>query len=147
MKENHELLMKRAIALAYEGKAGNGGAFGAVITKDGSIIAEVHNTVKQHQDCTQHAELAAIQKSCMILKSKDLSACILYTSCEPCMMCLGASYWAGFKTIYFGASAEDAKNYGYIYSDMFYGSDTNKRYKEFNMVQLLRDEAVAVWES
>ena len=138
--------MKRATALAFEGKAGEGGAFGAVITKDGSIVAEVYSPVKQRQDCTQHAELAAIQKACMVLKSKDLSTCILYTSCEPCMMCLGASYWAGFKNIYFGASANDAKQYGYIYSNMFYEADTNKRYKEFNMIQLLRDQAVAVWE-
>jgi tRNA(Arg) A34 adenosine deaminase TadA len=146
MEDKHESFMRRAIALAHEGKLGTGGAFGAVITKDGNIVAEVHNTVRQHQDCTQHAELAAIQKACMVLKSKALSECILYTSCEPCMMCLGACYWAGFKTIYFGASAQDAKDNGYVYSDMFYASDSEKRYKEFNMVQLLRDEAVAVWK-
>lgn len=146
MKKNHESFMQRAIDLAREGKNGTGGAFGAVITRNGSIIAEVHNTVKQQQDCTQHAELSVIQKACKVLESKDLSECILYTSCEPCMMCLGACFWAGFKHIYFGASADDAKEHGYIYSNMFYASGTQERYKEFNMIQLLRDEAVAVWK-
>ncbi len=146
MTENHDLFMQRAIALAHEGKYKGGGAFGAVIVKNGSIVTEVYNTVKKEQDCTQHAELSAVQKACGILKSKDLSDCILYTSCEPCMMCLGACYWAGFKHIYFGASAADAKEYGYVYSNMFYASDIEKRYQEFNMTQLLRDEAVAVWK-
>lgn len=146
MKEKHEFFMQRAIALAREGKEGNGGAFGAVIVKNNTIVTEVYNTVKQNQDCTQHAELAAIQQACKVLKSANLSECILYTSCEPCMMCLGASYWAGFKHIYYGASAEDAKKQGYIYSDMFYASDIQKRHKEFELIQLLRDEAVAVWK-
>ncbi|QLG47210.1 nucleoside deaminase [Costertonia aggregata] len=143
---NHEFFMQRAIALAKEGKAGSGGAFGAVIVCDGTSIVEVHNTVKSQQDCTQHAELSAIQKACQVLKSKDLSNCVLYTSCEPCMMCLGACYWAKFKTIYFGASAQDAKEHGYVYSDMFYASNTENRHREFNMVQLLREEAIAVWD-
>lgn len=138
--------MQRAIALAQEGRSGNGGAFGAVVVRNGSIIAEVYNTVKLQQDLTQHAELSAIQKACQILESSDLSDCILYTSCEPCMMCLGACYWAKFNQIYYGASAKDAKEFGYIYSDMFYASDTEKRRLEFKMTQLLNDEAVAVWK-
>ncbi|MFS4446513.1 nucleoside deaminase [Maribacter sp. 2307UL18-2] len=146
MMEKHKFFMHRAIALAQEGKSGNGGAFGAVIIRKGAVLAEVHNTVKQQQDCTQHAELSAIQKACLVLANSDLSDCILYTSCEPCMMCLGACYWAKFEHIYYGASAADAKEYGYIYSDMFYASDAEKRYGEFKMTQLLRDEAVAVWK-
>lgn len=145
-KEEHEHFMHRAIAMARKGKAGTGGAFGAIIVRKGTIIAEVHNTVKQQQDLTQHAELSAIQKACQFLKNRDLSDCTLYTSCEPCMMCLGACYWANFEHIYFGASALDAKAFGYIYSDMFYAYDTQKRYSEFKMTQLLRDEAVAVWK-
>lgn len=145
MEEKHTYFMQRAIALAKKGKANGGGAFGAVIVQEDTIVAFGHNTVKSSQDCTQHAELAVTQKACDVLKSKDLSDCILFTSCEPCMMCLGACYWAKFKAIYFGASAQDAKENGYVYSDMFYDSDIKKRYEEFNMHQLLRDEAVAVW--
>jgi tRNA(Arg) A34 adenosine deaminase TadA len=145
MEEKHTYFMQRAIVLAKKGKTNGGGAFGAVVVQEDTIVAYAHNSVKSAQDCTQHAELAVIQKACGVLENKDLSDCILYTSCEPCMMCLGACYWAKFKAIYFGASAQDAKENGYVYSDMFYASDRNKRHEEFNMHQLLRDEAVAVW--
>ena len=81
--------MQRAIALAQEGKNHpDGGAFGAVIVRDGHVISAVHNWVKGSKDCTQHAELKAIQKACQVLESQDLSDCILYTSCEPCALCV-----------------------------------------------------------
>lgn len=140
------IFMRRAIQLAKAGsESKDGGAFGAVIVKNGLVIAEGYNKVSGEQDLTQHAELRVIQLACKALKSKNLSGCVLYTSCEPCMMCLGSCYWAKFSAIYFGASAEDAKNYGYVYSDMFYASNAKKRYEEFNMKQLLSEEAIAVW--
>jgi len=142
----NDIFMQRAIDLARKGKEGKGGAFGAVVVRDGKVVAEVHNTVNEQQDCTQHAELSVIQKACKALGSKDLSDCTLYTSCEPCMMCLGACYWAKFKAIYYGASAEDARKQGYIYSNMFYASDIEKRYAEFNMAQIMQEEALAVWK-
>ncbi len=146
MEKIHVHFMQQAIALAKKGKITEGaGPFGAVIVKDNHIIAKGYNKVRNTNDLTQHAELAVIQEACKVLESKDLSECILYTSCEPCMMCLGASHWAGFKAIYFGASAEDARKHGFIYSNVFYASDTKKRYQEFNMNQLLREEALAVW--
>lgn len=142
-----EAFMRKAIAWAHKGKATSGGGpFGAVIVHSQTIIAQGHNLVKETTDCTQHAELAMIQQACKKLGTQDLSECILYTSCEPCMMCLGASYWAGFKAIYYGASAQDAKQYGFVYSTMFYASDVKARHKEFNLVQKLRDEALAVWQ-
>jgi tRNA(Arg) A34 adenosine deaminase TadA len=142
----HHKQMHEAIALAKQGKnSKNGGAFGAVITKNNNVVCKVHNSVRGDHDCTQHAELKAIQSACKILKTKDLSDCVLYTSCEPCMMCLGACKWANFKAIYFGASAEDAKHYGYLYSDMYYNSNSDERHLEFNMTQICRSEAVAVW--
>ncbi len=147
MDNSHVYFMQQAIALAKKGKMTEGaGPFGAVIVKNKHIIAKGHNEVHDKNDLTQHAELAVIQEACKVLESKDLSECILYTSCEPCMMCLGASHWAGFEAIYFGASAEDAKKHGFIYSNVFYASDNQKRYQEFNMHQLLREEAVAVWQ-
>jgi len=142
----HTHYMHLAIELAKQGKAlKNAGAFGAVITKNNTIVCKVFNTVSGDADCTQHAELKAIQKACKTLQSKDLSDCILYTSCEPCMMCLGACKWANFKAIYFGASAEDAKRFGYIYSDMYYNANQNDRYQEFNMTQICASEAIDVW--
>ncbi len=138
--------MRRAIYLAKLGKENDGGAFGAVIVRNGEIIAEGFNKVKALSDCTQHAELLTIQKACRKLESTTLKECILYTSCEPCMMCLGASYWAKFQKIYYGASALQAKEHGYIYSNMFYTSDKGARHREFKLEQLLAEEAVAVWE-
>lgn len=145
--ENHKKFMRLAIDLAKQGKSSkNSGAFGAVITLEDEIICQVHNSVTGDRDLTQHAELKAIQTACKELNTRDLSNYTLYTSCEPCMMCLGAFKWANFKAIYFGASAEDAKDYGYIYSDMYYNSDKRKRHKEFNMTQICADKAIEVWK-
>jgi tRNA(Arg) A34 adenosine deaminase TadA len=146
MEKDHTYFMKRAIDLAKQGKNSGNGAFGAVIVMDSNIVAEGHNMVNEKKDCTQHAELSVIQKACQVLKTKDLGQCILYTSCEPCMMCLGACHWANFKAIYYGASAKDAKDFGFIYSEMYYASEENKRKEEFKLKQLLRNEAVAVWK-
>ncbi len=138
--------MQKAIQWAITGRqTEGGGAFGAVIVKEGKIIAEGHNRVGVTQDCTQHAELAMIQEACKKINSKTLKGCILYTSCEPCLMCLGTTRWAELDMVYYGASAADAKEAGYLYSDLFYNSHTGKRHVEFNLKQLLRDEAVAVW--
>ena len=138
--------MQLAINLAKKGMATDGSSgFGAVIVRQDQIIATAYNTVGASNDCTQHAELSVIQKGGKIIGYKNLKECDLYTSCEPCMMCLGACYWAGFKTIYFGASAEDAKSFGFIYSNMFYSSSNKDRFQEFNMKQLMRAEAIEVW--
>lgn len=84
--------------------------------------------------------------ACKKLETKSLKGCVLFTSCEPCMMCLGAAHWAEFDYIYYGASAQDAKEYGFVYSDMYYNSDEEKRHEEFKMIQICRDEAVKVWQ-
>lgn len=138
--------MEMAIQLAIEGKdTEGGGPFGAVITKDDKIIASCFNVVGASQNLTQHAELRCIQLACKILNSKDLSACELYTSCVPCMMCLGAIKWGKLKNVYYGASAQMAKNAGFIYSSMYYERTAEKRDREFNMHQRLSEEAAAVW--
>lgn len=140
-------MMSRALNLAREGRdMDNGGPFGAVITKGDEIIAESRNEVLCSGDCTQHAELRAIQRACKKLQTQNLQGCVLYTSCEPCMMCLGAAHWADFDYIYYGASAEDAKEYGFKYSDMYFASDKDKRHTEFKMIQLCRDEALEIWD-
>ncbi|MBQ4820531.1 nucleoside deaminase [Aquimarina sp. MMG016] len=146
MQEKHIHFMQQAIALANKGEITHGAAsFGAVVVKDDHVIAQSYNQVSKTQDPTQHAEILAIREACKVLKSKNLSDCILYTSCEPCLMCLGACHWASFKAIYFGVSAEDAKKHNFIYTQMFYSFDQEKRHREFNMTQLLRNEALAVW--
>jgi len=138
--------MELAISWAKKGKlVEGGGSFGCVIVRENEIIAQCHNEVSGSQDCTQHAELKCIQMACKALNSKTLEDCVLYTSCVPCMMCLGAMKWAKFKHIYYGASAQDAKEAGFLYSDMYYSYDATKRDKDFNMTQKMQAEAVAVW--
>ncbi|MDB4293390.1 nucleoside deaminase [Maribacter sp.] len=142
----HENYMSLAIEKAIEGRdTDGGGAFGAVIVRNNEIVCKVHNLVKGMDDLTQHAELLAIQVACQTIGKDNLKECLLYTSCEPCMMCLGACYWAKFKAIYYGASAEDAKQNGFTYSKSYFDMDSTARRKEFNMTQLLRAEALKVW--
>ncbi|MCM4156819.1 nucleoside deaminase [Gramella sp. AN32] len=139
--------MREAIKLARKGRdIDGGGPFGAVITKGDQIIAKAYNQVGKGNDCTQHAELRAIQAACHKLGTDGLKGCVLYTSCEPCMMCLGAAYWADFDYIYFGASAEDAKENGFLYSDMYYNSGNEARHSEFKMIQMYRGLALEVWK-
>lgn len=139
--------MSLAIEKATEGRdTDGGGAFGAVIVRDNEIVCTVHNLVKGKDDLTQHAELLAIQVSCQKIGKDNLKNCILYTSCEPCMMCLGACHWAKFKAIYYGASAADAQQHGFTYSESYFDMDSAARRSEFNMTQLLREEALKVWE-
>lgn len=143
----HKKFLRKAIQMALRGKnSSDGGSFGAVIVKDGEVLCEVHNLVKGKDDVTQHAELVAIQTVCARIGRDNLKNCILYTSCEPCMMCLGACHWAKFKEIYYGASAEDARNYGFVYSKSFFNMGAELRHTEFKMTQLLREEALSVWK-
>ena len=106
--------MKIAYDEAIQGMLENeGGPFGAVIVKDGEIIASAHNQVLKTNDPTAHAEVNVIRKASQNLHSFDLSDCILYTSCQPCPMCLGAIFWARIKTVYYGATKEDAAKGGF----------------------------------
>ena len=125
----------------------DGGPFGAVITdKSGNIIAKGHNMVLKNTDPTSHAEIVAIRKACNKLNTIDLSNYILYTTCEPCPMCLGAIYWARFDNVYYGNTKEDAANINfdeqYIYEEL----DRPLDKRHLPMQQLLRDEAIKVFQ-
>lgn len=106
-------LMRRAVALAEESVAKGGGPFGAVIARGGEIVAEGANCVVPHHDPTAHAEVSAIREAARRLGTHDLSGCEIYTSCEPCPMCLGAIYWAHLDKIYYGCDRKDAAAIGF----------------------------------
>ena len=119
-KEN---FLSMAIDLASKNvKNGNGGPFGAIIVKDGEIIATGVNNVTSNNDPTAHAEITAIRNACAKLNSFQLEGCEIYSSCEPCPMCLGAIYWARPKALYFAANKNDAAAVGFddsfIYSEL-----------------------------
>jgi tRNA(Arg) A34 adenosine deaminase TadA len=106
-------LLQRAIALAKRSIQNGGGPFGAIITREGKILAEANNMVVSSHDPTAHAEVLAIRKAAAALKSHDLSDCIIYASCEPCPMCLGAIYWSGIKRVVYAADRKDAAAAGF----------------------------------
>lgn len=142
--------MERAIALSLENvHSGRGGPFAAVVVKDGRIIAEGTNRVTSTNDPTAHAEVVAIREACRALGSFQLNGCEVYTSCEPCPMCLGAIYWARPAHVYFAATAADAARYGF--DDSFIGQEMQRPRAEgkIPLTQLMGAEALAAfiaWE-
>jgi guanine deaminase len=111
--ENEKVQLKHAVDIAVQGIGNGSGPFGAVITLEGEIIAEACNRVVLNNDPTAHAEVLAIRAAAAHLKSHDLSKCTLYTSCEPCPMCLGAIYWAGIKKVIYSCDRADAESAGF----------------------------------
>jgi tRNA(Arg) A34 adenosine deaminase TadA len=111
--ENDRIFLMKAIEVAFSGMKGGGGPFGAVIARNGEIISQANNKVVLNNDPTAHAEVLAIREAASRLKTHDLSDCTLYTSCEPCPMCLGAIYWSGIKTVVFACDRNDAEVAGF----------------------------------
>ncbi len=134
--------MREAIRLADESVAHGGGPFGAVIVKDGKILAGASNSVTLDNDPTAHAEVNAIRQACRELGTFDLKGSVIYASCEPCPMCLGAIYWAGIERIYYANTRADAAAAdfadGFIYEEL--GKPLAER--TLPIIPLLRDEAL-----
>ena len=147
--ENHEKFMARAIELSRKAAIveSTGGAFGTVIVKDGEIIGEGRNCVVAENDPTWHGEIEAIRNACRKVGSFSLEGATLYTSAEPCPMCLGATYWAGIKTVYYAATVADALKYGNFDDSMIYAEirkPANER--SMKLTQIMQPEAVEVWK-
>jgi len=139
--------MTRAIELARSNiKNLKGGPFGAVIVKDGKIVGEGCNQVISNNDPTAHAEIIAIREACKNLKSHQLEGCEIYTSCEPCPMCLGAIYWARPKKIYFAATRTDAEYVNFDDSFIYKEVSLPANLRKIPSIQLMKDESRAVFE-
>jgi len=138
--------MKRAIELSENSANSIGGPFGSVIVKDEKIIAEGFNRVTSTNDPTAHAEIVAIREACRKLNTFNLSGCDIYTSCEPCPMCLSAIYWSHINTIYFANTREDAKKINF--DDSMIYSEFSKKIEDrkIPIKQMLRDEALKAFE-
>jgi guanine deaminase len=140
--------MRAAIALSMENvRSGRGGPFGAVIVKNGEIVATGANEVTSSNDPTAHAEIVAIRKACLALSTFQLNGCDLYTSCEPCPMCLGAIYWARPDRVFYANCRSDAAAIGFddelIYAEM----PLQAEQRQIPMRQLLRDEAQSAFQA
>src|SRR5437667_10568127 len=138
--------MRRAIALALDNIRAGGGPFGAVIAQRGRIIAEGANRVTATNDPTAHAEVVAIREACQALKNFQLEGCELYTTCEPCPMCLGAIYWARPSRVFFGNTHADAARIGFDDSFIYQQLEVTAAERAIPMIQLMRDEALAAFE-
>jgi len=140
--------MRRAIELAQRGvDDGLGGPFGCVVVKDGEIIGEGCNQVTSTNDPTAHAEVVAVREACRNLGSFQLTGCEVYTSCEPCPMCLGAIYWARPSRIFVAGTREDAAAAGFD-DEFFYSEIEKPNYdRQLKMESLLREESQKVFDS
>ena len=144
--EDKKKFMAKAIELSINSANTVGGPFGSVIVKDDKIIAEGSNKVTYSNDPTAHGEIVAIREACKNLNTFDLSGCEIYTSCEPCPMCLSAIYWSRLDKIYYANTREDAKNIDF--DDSFIYTEIPKKIvdRKIKMVQMLRDEALKAFE-
>ena len=138
--------MTRAIELSIESVNTGGGPFGSVIVKDEKIIAEGFNKVTSTNDPTAHGEIVAIRKACKSLNNFNLSGCELYSTCEPCPMCLSAIYWAHIDKVYYANTRDDAKKIDFddslIYSELL----KNVKKRKIPMIQMMRNEALKAFE-
>ena len=144
------LFMMRAIELSVESAKSKGGPFGSVIVKDNKIIAEGSNQVTINNDPTAHGEIVAIRSACQKLNTFNLSGCDLYSSCEPCPMCLSAIYWSRIENVFYANTRIDAKKIDF--DDSFIYSEINKdlENRKIKMHQMHRDEALEafkIWEN
>jgi tRNA(Arg) A34 adenosine deaminase TadA len=140
--EQRQAYMREAIQLSVEKmEKGFGGPFGAVVVRGGEILARGFNNVLSSNDPTAHAEVDAIRKAAQALNSYDLSDCELYTSCEPCPMCLGAIYWARLQKVYYGNTRQDAADIGFDDALIYEEIEKPIEQRKIPMQQLLPEEA------
>lgn len=147
METKDKEFMLKAIELSIKSVKNNGGPFGAVIVKDDKIIAQASNSVTLNNDPTAHAEVNAIRAACTSLKSFILTGCTLYTSCEPCPMCLGAIYWARIDKIFYANTRIDAKNIGFDDSFIYEELEKPMVKRAIPSIQIMQHEAIKAFEA
>lgn len=140
---NMDKYMKIAFDEAYDNQ--DGGPFGAIILKNNEVIAISHNKVLKNNDPTAHAEIEAIRMACSKLGTYDLTGCVLYTTCEPCPMCLSAIIWANIKEVYFGCTRKDAESIGFK-DNMIYEYLKGNNPNLINFKKINRDECLELFE-
>ena len=138
--------MERAIELSIESVNTGGGPFGSVIAKDDKIIAEGSNEVTLINDPTAHGEIVAIRQACKNFNNFDLSGCELYSTCEPCPMCLSAIYWAHIDKIYYANTRDDAHKIDFLDPIIYTELQKSNEEKKIQMVQMMREEGLKAFE-
>lgn len=145
--DQHKKFMHEAIRLAFEGMRNKeGGPFGAIVVKEGKIIGRGNNKVADRNDPTAHAEIVAIREACQHLGHFQLDGCTIYTSCEPCPMCLGAIYWARPERFFYACTKTDAAAIGFDDDFIYEELDTPLEDRKIPALQLLREEGLKAFE-
>jgi len=140
--------MQRAIQMSLENvQSGRGGPFAALVVKDGEIIGEGANQVTSRNDPSAHAEVVAIRQACQRIRSFKLTGCEIYSSCEPCPMCLGLIYWAGLAKVYYGNGKQEAAAIGFDDSRIYRELTLPYEQRALPMVQMMREEAQAAFRA
>jgi tRNA(Arg) A34 adenosine deaminase TadA len=147
MSDKDILFMKRAIEMSLENVKKRGGPFGAVITRKGKILAESCNLVTALNDPTAHAEINVIRAAAQKLGTFDLSGCVIYSSCEPCPMCLGAIYWARIDKVFFASTTSDARSIGFDDSLIYEEISRPLKERRIEFRQFLREEALEAFKA
>jgi len=151
MTQDHKYFMQHAIDISRKGMESNeGGPFGAVVVKNGKIIAEGNNRVTSSNDPTAHAEVVAIRNACKALNTFQLDGCIIYTSCEPCPMCLGAIYWARPDKMFYACTKEDAARIGFDDDFIYKELDLKIEDRSIETKQMMNaegNEVFKLWET
>ena len=142
----HDEFMKMAVRMARKNvESGKGGPFGAVVVRNGEVIASAMNEVISSGDPTAHAEVVAIREASRVLGSYQLTGCEIYTSCEPCPMCLGAIYWARPEKVYYAATRKDAASSGFDDDYIYHEIDLPHNQRHIPLINKQRDEALQVF--
>jgi len=148
MKDKNQEFMREAILQARKGmEGGEGGPFGAVIVKDGVIVGRGNNRVTSSNDPTAHAEVVAIRDACKNLDTFQLDGCVLYSSCEPCPMCLGAIYWARPDRLYFSCTREDAADIGFDDDFIYKEIPLPIHERKIETKQIIQEEGLSVFKA
>lgn len=139
--------MQEAIALSLDAiRTGKGGPYGAVVVKDGSVIGRGMNEVTSMNDPTAHAEMTAIRQACDMIQSWQLPGCELYTSCEPCPMCMGAIYWARLDRVYYANTKETAAQFGFNSAYFYEQVASTPDQRDMPMILFMSEAAIAAFE-
>ena len=145
--DNHKHYMNEAVKEALIGiQNDDGGPFGCIVVKDDKIVGRGHNLVTSTNDPTAHGEITAIRDACKNLNSFQLDGCIIYTSCEPCPMCLGAIYWSRAEKVYYGCNQKDAAAIGFDDEFIYKEIDIAKKDRTIPFEQIERKTAIRVFE-
>jgi len=145
--EQQKIFMKEAINLARDNvHKTNGGPFGAVVVKDGKIIGRGINQVTSTNDPTAHAEIVAIREACTTLNTFNLEGCEIYSSCEPCPMCLGSIYWAGIEKLFYAATMDDAAKADFKDSHIYDEFALPKEKRKIPTIQLMHEDAIKIFD-